>query len=91
MYGAITRSIGRSLAVDDLRRFLRFFSHPHSPSQRYIEPSVYMDVESTRDILDQLYPEYVNPENIYLLEEIIELSNSRQCKRILREYTNKYH
>ena len=90
MYGAITRGIGRSLDVDDLRQFLRYYPHPRSSNQRYIQPSMYIGVETTREILDRLYPEYINPGNIYLLEEIISLSNSRQCKRLLDEYIRKY-
>ena len=45
MYGAITRGIGRNLDVDDLRQFLRYFSHPRSSNQRYIQPSLYIGVE----------------------------------------------
>ena len=91
MYGAITRGIGRSLDVDELKLFLRYYLCPHAPSQHYVEPGIYEDAESTRDILDRLCPVYVNSGNVYLLEEIVSLSNSRQCKRLLDEYTRKYH
>ena len=87
--GSIVSSIGQSLKADNLRRFLRYFPNPYLPHQRYIEPSIYEGAEGTGDILDRLHPEYINPENTYLLEEIVRKSHSRQCKRLLEEYTKK--
>ena len=83
-------SIGRSLKVDDLRRFLRYFSNPYSPHQQYIKPSIYEGAEETGNILDCLYPEYINPENTYLLEEIVREFCSQHCKTLLEEYAKKY-
>ena len=77
----------------DLKQFLRYFSNPLSPSQRYIDPSVYEGTESksARDILDCLYPDYINPENTYLLEEIVRNFGSFKCKKCLEEYTSEYY
>ena len=91
MYRAITRDIGRSLDVDELKQFLRFYLCPHTPSRHYVEPGIYEDAESTRDILDRLFPLYVNLGNVYLLEQIVSLSKCPQCGRLLDEYTSKYH
>ena len=93
MYGAITRVIGRSLDVNDLKFFLRHYSCPREQSQCYVKPGTcnYEDAESTRDILDRLSPLYVNSGDIDLLDGIVTLSKCRECKRLLDEYTSKYH
>ena len=96
MFGSVTHLIGRSrsLKVTDLKQFLRYFSNPLSPSQRYIDPSIYdggTRGKRAKDILDRLYPDYINPENTYLLEEIVRNFGSFECKKCLEEYLAEYH
>jgi hypothetical protein len=94
MFGSIARLLGRSssMKVADLKQFLRYFSNPLLPSQRYVDPGIYEGPKSRRakDILDRLYPDYINPENTFLLEEIVRNFGSLQSKKCLEKYTSEY-
>ena len=93
MFSSITRLLGRSIKVADLKQFLHYFSNLLLPSQRYVDPGIYEGTKSRRamDILDRLYPDYVNPENTFLLEEIVRNFGSLQSKKYLEKYTSEYH
>ena len=93
MFSSITRLLGRNVKVANLKQFLRYFSNPLLPSQRYVDPGIYEGPKSRRakDIIDRLYPEYINPENTFLLEEIVRNFGSLQSKKCLEEYTSEYH
>ena len=80
----------RRVDVDEIKDVLYYLSNPRSPSERCVPPGVYQSATSTKDLLDRLYPEYINPESTFPLEEIVDSCGSRQCKKILREYTSKY-
>ena len=76
--------------VDEVKDVLRYLSNPLSSSPRCVPPCVYQYAATTKDILDRLHPVHINFENTFLLEEIVESCGSRQCKKLLREYTSKY-
>ena len=92
-FGKLYRSLRRELRrvdVEEVKEIVRFSSNPHSLHERCVPLRVYEGATSTKDLLDQLYPTYINPQDTFLLEVIIENCGSRTCKRLLREYTNKF-
>ena len=91
MYRAISRPLPRSVQANELKEFLRCFCHPQSPRQLCVDPRVYKGATSTKDILEKLCPEYINPAELFVLEGIVETFGSRQCKKLLRDFQDKFH
>ena len=93
-FNKLYRSIIHHLRVDvsEVKDVLRYISKPHHLTQRYVHPSVYQDATSTKDLLDQLYPDYINPEDTFLLEEIVAYCGScPECETLLEGFTSKFH
>ena len=93
-FNKLYRSIMLHLKMDvgEIKQVLRFSSSPHSLHKRCVPTSVYEDATSTKELLDRLYPEYINPQDIFLLEEIVNNSGSRngKCKRLVCVYSDKF-
>ena len=90
MYRNVSRHLGKSVDVEDLKEFLHFFCNPKSLRQRCIDPVIFKEATSTKDVLKKLCPEYVNPIELFILEGIVEAFDSSQCKRLLNEYKESY-
>lgn len=92
-FNRLYRSIIHHLRVDvgEVKDVLRYSCKPQHLSQRCVHPSVYEDATSTKDLLDRLFPDYINPEDTFLLQEIVENCGSGQCKRLLKKYTSKFY
>ena len=91
MYRFISGLLGRRVDVDELKEFLRYFCHPKSPRQLCVDPRSYEGATSTKDILKQLCPQYINPAELFVLEGIVETFGSRQCKKLLRDFQDKFY
>jgi hypothetical protein len=91
MYRAISRLLQRSVQADELEEFLQCFCHPQSPRQLCVDPRVYEGARSTKDILKKLCPEYINPAELFVLEGIVETFGSRQCRKLLRDFQDKFY
>ena len=90
MYRTICSRLGRSVDVDELKEFLYFFCHPESLRQQCINPVTFKEATSTKDVLKSLYPKYINPVELFILEGIVETFDSNQCKRLINEYKESY-
>ena len=90
MYRNIRQLLGRSVNVDELKDFLYFFCHPESLCQQCVDPVVFDEATSTKDVLKRLYPEHVNPIKLFILEGIVETFDSNVCKKLLSEYKESY-
>lgn len=91
MYRSVSRLLQRTMEADELAEFLRCFCHPQSPRQLCVDQRLYEGASSTKDILKQLCPEYINPAELFVLEGIVDTFGSRQCKKLLRDFQAKFY
>ena len=91
MYRAISTLLGRRVDIDELKDFLWYLCHPQAPHQQCVDPRVYGGATSTKDVLKSLCPGYINPMKVFVLEGIVETFGSRQCKKLLKDYTDKFY
>ena len=85
------QSLEGSLEPDDLKKFLHYFCNPASPEQRLVQDEqLYHDLTSTSDILDSLYPDYINTANLLLLQEIVDNFGSQRSKKLLCDYNSQW-
>ena len=90
MFPKLKQNLERSLKPDDLKKFLRYFCNPASLENCLIDKHLYRDLDSTSEILDSLHPKYINPGNMFLLQEIVDNFGSRQSKTLLRNYNSQW-
>ena len=76
--------------VGKVKDSLRYLTNPQRLNELCVPPSVYEDATTTKDLLNRLCPMYVNPEDTFVLEEIVNEFGSRCCKKELKDYTDKY-
>ena len=86
MLDRVTALLEECTNVDVLKKFLKFYTHPLYPEKQYIEPRVYRDAETVRDIVYSLFPEYINYMQHYILDMIVEKFGNMECKEVLLEY-----
>ena len=86
MFPKLKQSLERSLNPGNLKDFLRYFCNPSSPRHCLVDKQLYSNLDSTAQILDSLHPMYINPDNLFLLQEIVDNFGSEQSKKLLHEY-----
>ena len=74
----------------ELVGFLDCFSHPLQPDERYIQSDDYKSATTTSEIIQSLFPEFINYRNTKLLEQIVQRFGCDTCKEALREYQQHY-
>ena len=79
-------SVIQHLQDSEVKGVLYYLTDPHHPNQPCVPSSVYKDTTTTKELLDKLFPEYVNPIKTFVLEEIVGEYGSQECKELLREY-----
>ena len=89
MCHSITRLLGKSVDVYDLKLFLCFLCE-HDPQsgrlKRSVNPGIYDEAASTEDVIRCLCPDHINPVKLLVLEGIVKTFGSSQCKRLLTKY-----
>ena len=91
MYRTISTLLGRRVDIDELKDFLWYLCDPQAPHQQCVDPRVYGGATSTKDVLKSLCPGYINPMKVFVLESIVETFGSRQCKKLLKDYMDKFY
>ena len=76
--------------VEKIKDSLRYLTNPRHLNELCVPPSVYEDATTTKELLNRLCPKYVNPQDTFVLQEIVRECGSRNCKRTLKVYTDKY-
>ena len=85
-FRCISRLLDESVGVAELKDFLDYYSHPNYPEQKYINPKMYEDAKTTKELLKSLFPQFINYMNYYLLDEIIVAFKCTEAKPVLEEY-----
>lgn len=89
-FSKLLRTLGTLLDkctdVDDLKAFLFYYCHPLYPNKHYIEPHIYSDAKTVKQIVFCLFPHYINYMEHYLLKEIVTEYGTHVC----REHFNQY-
>ena len=89
MYCSVIRLL--RVKVCDVKDYLRFLTDPCCLDRLCVPPHVYKEATSTKELLSCLCPDYINPKNTFVLEEIVATFGSHRCKKLVREYTDKFH
>ena len=85
MYRSVI-SYMQKVDVGEVKESLRYLTNPQYPNKLCVPPRVYKNTTSTKELLDRLCPMYVNPEDTFVLEEIVNEFGSHRCKKALKDY-----
>ena len=83
----ITEVLEAVVKLEKLLRFLRFCSHPLNPEMRYIDIQC---TSSVSEVMESLFPDYINYMNTELLEAIIERFGCKEAQSLLQDYHDRY-
>ena len=86
----ITAVLEAIVKLEKLLRFLCFYSHPLNPEIRYIDQQILRSASSVSEVMESLFPDYINYMNTGLLEDIIESFECKEAQSLLQEYHNCY-
>jgi len=76
--------------LEKLLRFLRFYSHPLNPEMLYIDEQILQSTTSVSEVMESLFPYYINYMNTELLEAIIERFECKEAACLLQQYHDRY-
>ena len=76
--------------VEKVKDSLRYLTSPRCFNELCVPPKVYEDATTTKDLLNKLCPTYINPQDTFVLEEIVKEFGSHRCKKELKDYMDKY-
>ena len=89
LYRSVIRLL-RNVDVSEVKECLRYLTVPKHFDKLCVPPRVYEQAVTTKDLLDRLCPQYINPGNTFVLEEIVTHFGSHRCKKLVQEYMNKF-
>ena len=89
MFVKIIELIDESADVCTLKRFLKFLSHPRT-HQRYIDIKIYEQCNTPGEILEALYPQYINFTHTHLLRRIVNRCGDDQSKSLVQCYEENF-
>ena len=88
-FPVVTNILGTSVDVSELKIFLKSYCHPLDPEHLYVDPKIYRDASTTSEIIESLFPQYINYMHYYLLEEIIARFECDKARKVLQQYTEQ--
>ena len=86
VFRRIIKIMNTLVDVEDLKDFLDLYCHPLYPEQNCIDPRVYRDAKTPRELLKSLSPQFINYMNYYILEGIVKEFGCDEGKQLLEEY-----
>ena len=89
MYRSVVRLL-RNVDVGGVKEHLCYLTVPKEFDKLCVPPHVYEHAATTKDLLDRLCPQYINPGNTFVLKEIVTYFGSHRCKKLVQEYINKF-
>ena len=89
VFSDVTDLLDKSVDVAKLKEFLNCYSHPLYPEQLYVDPKIYKDANTTKQLIKSLFPQFINFMHYYLLEEIVGRFGCDRAKEVLQQYTDQ--
>ena len=89
MFSNITDFLDKSVDMAKLKDFLDCYSHPLYPEQLYVDPKIYKDANTTKQLIKSLCPQFINFMHYYLLEDIVRKFGCDRAKEVLQQYTDQ--
>ena len=81
--------LNTSVQTSKLKEFLESYCHPLYPERYYVDPKIYRDAATTKQVLKSLLPQYINYIHYYLLEDIVVTFGCDRAKEVLQQYTDQ--
>ena len=81
--------LNTSVQISTLKEFLKSYSHPLYPGKHYVDPKIYGTATTTKEVLEFLFPQYINYMHYYLLEDIVVTFGCDRAKEVLQQYTGQ--
>ena len=91
MFADIVNHLDGSVDMARLKDFLDWYSHPLYPEQPYFDSKIYKGVGTSKQLIQSLYPQFINFMHYYLLEDIVERFGCNVAKELLQQFTNQYY
>ena len=73
-----------------LKRYLRFYSHPLHPEKPLVEARIFEKAKTSGEVLESLWPQYINFMTYYLLEDIVEEFRCKEASKLLEDYKGMF-
>ena len=89
MLPTVIKLLNESADVDNLKQFLKFLSHPRT-HQRYIDSKIYEQCNTPGEIVEALYPQYINFMHTHLLRRIVNKYGGDQAKSLVKRYEESF-
>ena len=89
MLAAVTELLDKSANVKQLKRFLKFLSHPRT-QKRYIDVKLYEHCNTPGEIIEVLHPQYINFMHTHLLRRIVNHFGDERSKTLLQRYEDNF-
>ena len=87
----LTEILDTSVEISELKKFLKSYCHPLYPEQTYVAPQIYGNAATTKELLEFLFPQYINYIHYYLLENIVVKFGCDRAKEVLQQYTDQMY
>ena len=87
----LTEILNTSVEISELKKFLKSYCHPLYPEQTYVAPQIYGNATTTKELLEFLFPQYINYIHYYLLENIVVKFGCDRAKEVLQQYTDQMY
>ena len=89
MLATVTELLDNSANVKRLKHFLKFLSHPRT-QKRYIDVKLYEHCNTPGEVIEVLYPQYINFMHTHLLRQIVNKFGDEQSKALLKQYEDNF-
>ena len=91
-FSVALEAIEDSLAVEPckLKAYLGRLCHPLKPDKPYVKSRHYESAATTSEIIQSLFPKFINYQNTGLLRQIVLRFGCDKCKAALQEYLQHY-
>ena len=89
MLTTVTELLDHSANMKQLKKFLKFLCHPHTP-KCYIDIRLYDHCNTPGEIIEALHPQYINFMHTHLLRRIVNKFGDEQSKMLLKQYEDKF-